>query len=144
RRWDIWAETFADAEALWTHLEGGIGRLMLVSVRALGIAPAALEPLRGFAAGAALAKWFEAVPMLTLRERPALPDPRPEAIAQLAREGLSRIAASRRQRRGVPKAALPALLAGWEADALLKQAARDPAAVVEGRLALSEAHRRWL
>lgn len=144
RRWDIWAEPFADNAALWAHLDAGIGALMGSAARALGATPEAEAVAREFGTASALANWFEAVPALSLRERPALPDLKLEAIAALAEEGRARLKAARRKRHLVPSFALPALLSGWEADALLKQAARDPAAVLEGRLGLSEMHRRGL
>ncbi|MFZ1340205.1 MAG: phytoene synthase, partial [Paracoccaceae bacterium] len=60
----------------------------------------------------------------------------------LARQGLARLAEARKACRTLPKAAAPALLAGWQAEPLLRIAARDPAAVPEGRLLLSEFSRR--
>jgi hypothetical protein len=60
-------------------------------------------------------------------------------VQDLAQRGLQKLAESRKARKAVPKGAAPALLVGWQAEALLRQ-------VVAGRSspALSEARRRWL
>jgi hypothetical protein len=71
-----------------------------------------------------------------------LPDGRPGAVQTLAREGLSRIARARRSRHGLPRAAAPALYAGWQAAPILRQAVADPTRVAQGSLGLSEFSRR--
>ncbi len=144
RRREVWREGFADPDALAAHLEATAGTLMWLAALALG-APAAAEPaVRDFAFGAGLAAWLRAVPTLSARGVPALPDDRPEAVAALARAGLARIARARAARRTVPAAATPALLAGWQAPGLLALAAAQPARVAEGRLALPEIRRRGI
>ena len=142
RRWDIWKDPFDDAAALWAHLDATGGGVMWLAARALGAPPAAEAPVRGFGTGAALAAWFRAIPKLEARGRFPLPDGRPQAVAALARDGLARIAGARSQRRAVPRNALPTLLTGWQADALLTQAQVEPACVAEGALGLSEARSR--
>jgi hypothetical protein len=56
----------------------------------------------------------------------------------LARQGLDRLAEARNARKAVPKEVAPALLAGWQAEGLLRQ-------VVAGQSSpeLSEARKRW-
>ncbi|HMO07768.1 MAG TPA: phytoene synthase, partial [Paracoccaceae bacterium] len=78
---------------------------------------------------------------LAARGRPMLPDPSVGGVRRLARQGQGWLAAARRARAALGPGR-PAALAAWPAAPLLAQAARDPAAVAEGRLALSEFARR--
>jgi len=142
RRWDVWKEPFADERALWAHLAATGGGLMWLAARALGAGGAAEPVVRDFGTGAALAGWFQAIPELESRGRLPLPDGRAAAVAALARAGIARIDAARARRAGVPPAALPALLTGWQARAVLALAARAPSRVGEGGLVLPEVRRR--
>jgi 15-cis-phytoene synthase len=128
----------ADAAALWSYLDGTAGALMALAVRALG--GAADEAGRGYGTAQGLANYLMATPAILSTGRPALPpgvDP-----AELAAEGLSRLAAARGRRGGVPSEGRPALLAAWRAGPILRQSLRDPGAVSEGRLGQSEFARR--
>jgi hypothetical protein len=60
----------------------------------------------------------------------------------MAREGLGWLAQARGARRHVPRHAGPALYPTWQAGPLLKLAARDPARVTDGSLALSGFRKR--
>ncbi|MFN3293752.1 MAG: squalene/phytoene synthase family protein [Gemmobacter sp.] len=142
RRRDVWAEPFADADALWAHLGATGGALMWLAARALGADPQAEPVVRGFGTGAALAAWLQAVPALMAQGRQPLPDPGPGAVSDLALEGIGRIAFARARRRLVPRAALAALLTGAWAGAVLGLAVREPERVAAGRLAPSEFARR--
>ena len=144
RRWDVWAEPFADEAALWDHLAATGGTVMALAARAVGADPAVQQIARDFGTAAVLAPWLQAVPELAARGRAAVPDPSPEAIAGLARSGLSRLAAARARRALVPRRMLPAFLPGWQAGALLRLAARDPRRVLDGGLWQSEFARRGL
>ena len=142
RRWDIWHDPFADRAGFDAYLDDTAGGLMWLAGRALG-APVAAEPvLRGAGWAMGLASFLRAVPELVARGRVPLLDSRPDAVAALAREGLARLDAARRNRRAVPVAATPALLAGWQSGALLALVAEDPARVAEGRVQRSEFARR--
>lgn len=142
RRRDVWREDMVDEAGLWAHLDATGAGVMWLAARALGAGAGAEPVLRDYGAGVALAGWLRAVPGLTSQGITALPDAAPAAVAGLARAGLARIAAARAQRRRVPAAALPALLTGWQAPALLAQAAAEPGRVAAGRLGLSEFGRR--
>jgi len=142
RRWDIAREPFPDAAALAAHLDATGGNLMWAAALALGATAGAERPVRDLARAGALAAWLRAVPELRSHGRHPLPDPSPRAVAALAREGLDWLAAARRARNDVPRAVVPALHPAWQAGPILQRAARDPTAVVEGRLALPEAARR--
>jgi phytoene/squalene synthetase len=139
---DLSAEGPGDAAALFAHLDATGGSLMWAAALALGAPASAEGVVRDYARAAALAAWFLAVPAYAARGRRALPDPSPAAVSALAREGMAALARARRARSRLPAAARPALLPGWQAGPLLARAARDPAAVAEGRLALPEATRR--
>ncbi|MDD8024679.1 MAG: squalene/phytoene synthase family protein [Paracoccaceae bacterium] len=137
RRWDCWREPFADRAAFETYLDQTAGNLYWAAARALGAGPEAERAVRDHAFAAGLATWFAAVPALESQGRMPLPDGRPEAVADLARTALVRV-------QGVllsGPAAL-ALLPGWQARAMLKRAAQDPARVAQGALAGSEFARR--
>ena len=142
RRWDIYRDPFADEAAFAAYLDDTGAGLMWASALALGARPEAEQALRAYGWAAALAAYFRAVPELEARGRIPLVDGRAEAVAALAQRGLSRLAEARAARGSVPAAIRPALLPGWQTGALLSRAARDPGAVAEGRLALSEAGRR--
>lgn len=143
RHWDIVPGGFSSEDSFAEHLDRTSGTLMWVAARALGAdATGAEAVIRGFAWGQGLAAWFQAIPALEAAGCQPLIDGRPGAVQLLAREGLRRIRLARRSRHAVPAVAGPALLAGWRAAALLRQVARDPMAVAEGRLGLSEFRRR--
>jgi len=132
---------FKDDAALWAYLEGSAGSLLGLAVQALsGVsAPPAVVQM-GAAQG--LANYLMAVPALEAAGRLPLPDGRPQAVAALAQQGLTRLATARRNIRSLPKAARPALAAAWRAQPLLKQAATTPARVAQGQLHQSEFIRR--
>ncbi|NEX45037.1 phytoene/squalene synthase family protein [Pseudotabrizicola algicola] len=140
RRWDIYSAPFEDQAALDAYLEDTGAGLMWLTACALGAPPEAGAAVRAYGWASALASYLRAIPELAQRGRIPLVDGRPEAVAELALRGLIRLEAARRA--GVPRAQRPALLAGWQAEGLLKLAARDPAAVAEGRLQLSDFARR--
>ncbi len=142
RRWDIYTDPFEDEAHFSDYLDATSGHLMWTAARALG-APTETEPVvRDFAWGAGLAAFLRAIPELESRGRKPLPDGRPGAVQTLAREGLARIARARRSRHGLPREAAPALYPGWQAAAILRQAAADPTRVAQGTLGLSEFSRR--
>ncbi len=140
RRWDIYTDAFADEAAFDAYLADTAGGLMWLSGKALGAGEVSEPALRDFGWAAGLAAYLQAVPELAARGRIPLLDGREEGIAALAREGLDRLAKARAA--GMETVARPALLAGWQAPALLKMAATEPGRVGEGALQLSEFSRR--
>lgn len=140
RERDLERAPFADATALWAYLEATSGGLMQLSVRALGGEDDTMARDLGAAQG--LANYLMAVPLLEAAGRLPLPDGRPKMVAELAREGLARLARARDARRHVTHAARPALLAAWRTGALLEQAAHAPERVAAGALGQSEFARR--
>jgi phytoene/squalene synthetase len=136
RRWDVHREPHEGAEALDAYLEDTGAGLMWLAARTLG-APDAAEPaVRAYGWAAAAASYLRAVPDLEARGRQPLPDGlQPQ---DLARRGLERLQEARRARKAVPRRLAPALLPGWQAEGLLRQA-------LAGRssLDLPEAQKRW-
>ena len=142
RRHDIAGEPHASETALLNYIDNTAGNLMWLGALALG-APAAAQPVvRDFARGAGIAALLRALPVLDSAGRNPLPEPGNQTITRLAHTGLAAIATARRQRRLVPARARPALLAGWQAGHVLKQAARTPRAALQGTLAPAEFTRR--
>lgn len=142
RRRDCWPEAFAGDAALAAYLDATAGSLMWAAARVLGAGAGAEPVVRDFAAGAGLAQWLVAVAALRAMGRAPLPDPAPHGIAVLAHRGLTRIAAARRRRHLIDRAAIPALWTGWPARALLAQAVAQPERVLEGGLAVSPFRQR--
>lgn len=136
RRWDCWREAQDD---LTGYLEATGAGLMWLAAKALG-AGAEVEPASraaGWASG--LANYLRAVPALQARGRLPLADSTRTAIAALAGQGLERLAQARA---GPVGPAAAALRSAWLAGPILRQAARDPSAVTEGRLEVAEVRRR--
>jgi len=142
RRWDIYKDAFEDRAHFDSYLEATSGLLVTVAGRTLG-APEASEPAlmqAGWAFG--LAAFFRAIPALEAAGRVPLIEGTPQAVRDLAEEGLVRLAEARRARWTVPTPARPALYAGWRAEAALKAARDVPERVIEGKLDESEFVRR--
>ncbi|MGR3541683.1 MAG: squalene/phytoene synthase family protein [Hasllibacter sp.] len=131
RRWDIHERGMASAAALEAHLGATAGNLLWAACRALG-AEHGEGAVRDAAFSQGLAAWLRAIPALEAAGKRPLPDGRPRAVAAVAADGLARL--DRALDAGVPVAARPALLSLWRARPVLRQAARDPGAVADGRL----------
>ena len=141
RRWDIYTEPFADAAAFAAYLEDTAAGLIWLAAKAGGAADAAEPVVRAYGWAHGLANFLRAVPDLVARGRLPLLDSRATAITALAQSGLSKIATARAGRRLVGQAA-PALLAGWQAERLLRQVLSDPSVVTQGGMGQSEFSRR--
>jgi len=141
RVWDVYADPFQDQVEFDLYLEETSGGLMWLAARACGAPDQAEQAVRAYGWAAGLANYFRAVPGLEERGRRPLVDGRPGAVRDLAARGLEKIRGARAGRHLVGKAA-PALLSGWQAEALLRQVLADPMVVAEGRMGLSEFQRR--
>ena len=141
RRWDIYREPFDDAAHFERHINATSGTLFWVVSQALGATTgeAAVRDL-GYAAG--VAAWLRAVPDLEARGRIPLLDGTPDGVRNLARGALQRYRMARSARRDIDPAALPALRAGWQTRAILKQAIAASERVGEGRLGVSDFRRK--
>jgi phytoene/squalene synthetase len=134
RRWDIYREPFADRAAFDAYLVDTAATLVCVAGRALGAPKAAEAVLRDAGWAFGLANYLRAIPALAAAGRLPLLDGRPEAIADLAVEGLARLARARGARGVVPRTAIAALFAGFRAEATLRAAQADPRRVGAGAL----------
>lgn len=136
RRWDIHRDAHADAAALDAYLDDTGAGLMWLAARALGAPDGAETAVRAYGWATAAAGYLRAVPELRARGRQPLPEGMD--AAELARKGLRKLVAARAARKAVPKDVAPALLAGWQAEGILKQ-------MLAGRSSprSSEAHKRW-
>ncbi|WP_420325627.1 squalene/phytoene synthase family protein [Mameliella sp.] len=144
READLERAPFEDETALIDYLDATAGQLALAALAALG-AQADEAAVLAHARAAALARYLQAVPELEARGKLPLPDGRAEAITGLARARLAEVrkAPSLRTLRRAHGPAGAALREFAQGKPLLALAARDPAAVGEGRLRLSEFSRRW-
>ncbi|MBV7393688.1 squalene/phytoene synthase family protein [Mameliella sediminis] len=145
REMDLERAPFADEAALMAYLDATAGELALAGVAALGVGPQHRGAVLAHARAAALARYLQAVPELEARGKLPLPDGRPEALAALAQARLAELRGQPglrglRRQLGVAGAALREFA---QARSLLEIVARDPAAVAEGRVTLSEFQRRW-
>ncbi|SER96736.1 Squalene/phytoene synthase [Tranquillimonas rosea] len=138
RRQDIEGGPFESAEALTDYIEETAAGLTWTAARALGAGPESEEPVRARGHAAGLARFLLALPELEARGR------RP--MAQLAEADVAALvgaARSRLARAGRPaRTARAAVLETWRAGPLLKRAADDPTAALQGVLPQSEFARR--
>jgi phytoene/squalene synthetase len=142
RRWDIWREPFADADALARHLDATAGGLMWLVARALGASGAAEAVVRDAAAGQGMAAWLVAVPELAARGRQPLPDTGAAAVGALARTALDRLRRARSRRAALAARCGPALYPAATAGTVLRRAVADPRRVAAGTLQPAEVVRR--
>jgi 15-cis-phytoene synthase len=140
RQWDIYREAHADQAALDGYLADTGGGLMWLAALATGSTVQAESAVKAMGWATALAQYLKAVPELEARGRIPLVDGRAEGVRALAERGLQRVDEAFRGR----QEASAALLAGWQTQALLALAAKEPERVAEGRLVLPEFTKRRL
>ncbi|WP_244614940.1 squalene/phytoene synthase family protein [Pukyongiella litopenaei] len=140
RRWDIYRDPFGDAADFEAYLDQTSGTLLWAAARGLGDADETV--VRDFAYAAGVAGWLRAIPALEARGRIPLLDGTPDGVRALAAQASDRLARARAARARVSPEAAPALLSGWQAGDILRQAEREPERVARGALGLSEARRR--
>ncbi|GAA6197019.1 squalene/phytoene synthase family protein [Pseudophaeobacter arcticus] len=140
RRWDIYKDPFEDEPGFDHYIDATSGGLMWMAAASLGQADEAV--VRKYAYGVGIANWFRAIPELVSHSRIPLLDGTPEGLRQLARKGLEHIQQAEEHRALVSKESGWALLSGWQAKAILKQALSQPDRIAEGSLGQSEFRRR--
>ena len=140
RRWDIYKDPFEDEAAFDLYIDHTAGHLMWAAARTLGQAD---EPtIRNLAYAQGVANWLRAIPELEARKRIPLVDGRQEGIRALATKALGILTSAQANRHVISHSARPALLAAWEAKAILTQALKAPHRVGEGSLGQSPARKR--
>lgn len=140
RRWHIYKDPFQDQAEFEAHIDATAGSLMWMAAASLGAADEGV--VRDFAYGCGVAAWLKAIPELEAHKRIPLLDGTIEGVQELARGALERLRCARAEGGKVSAAAGVALLACWQAEAVLKQAISEPQRVVEGALGQSEFRRR--
>ncbi len=140
RRWDIYRDPFEDDAHFDAYIDHSAGTLMVASAQALG--PADEEMLRDYGYAVGIANWFRAIPDLEARGRIPLLNGTAEGVRALAQKALQRLARARAARSGISDAARPALIAGWQADWVLRRVLARPQCVAEGKLTQGEIRRR--
>lgn len=142
RRWDIYKDAFADAQAFDGHIDATAGNLMWLAALTLE-APSQAEPVvRDLAYAMGVAGWLQAIPALEGAGRIPLIDGTPAGVKALAETALSRLHRARANRAQVPTRVSPALLPAWRSGAILQHAARYPETVGIGGLEQPEFTRR--
>jgi len=138
RRWDVYKDTFENADHFQEYLDQTAGGLMWVAARALG-ADTGEQAVRRIGQASGLANLFRAVPELERSGRKPLVDGRETAIAALADAALNNMS---RAHADVPAVARPATRAAWQSSVILRQAKQIPARVADGALGTSELRKR--
>lgn len=140
RRWDIYRDPFADEAEFDGYIDATSGGLMWMAAASLGVADE--HVVRDFAYGVGVANWLCAIPELEAQKRVPLLDGTPEGVRALARKGLERLLNARANSGRVSSDAGAALLSGWQAETILRQAVKTPERVAHGALGTSEIRRR--
>lgn len=135
RRWDIYKDAFEDQDHFENYIEQSSASLILVAAQSLGEADAQVVRDFGYAVG--IANWLHAIPELEARGRIPLLDGTSEGVQTLARGAMDRLLRARKRRDAVSKPARAALLVGWQAETLLRQAEAEPERVKLGELGQS-------
>ena len=138
RRWDIYSKPFMNKAAFTGYIQQTSSLLFKVAAQALG--PAETQTIEKFGFGVGLANFFVAVPKLLAAGRSPLIDDSPEFLRGLALKGLAELKESRRARHKVSAAAGKALLSGWQAQYILKEAADQPKNIASGLNVPSRLH----
>ncbi|WP_420002896.1 squalene/phytoene synthase family protein [Arenibacterium sp. LLYu02] len=140
RRWDIYRDPFEDEAAFDHYIDATSGGVMWMAAASLGGASKAV--VRDYAWAAGLANFLRAIPELEAQKRVPLLDGSVEGVRRLAERGLDRLSSARARRGEISVAARPALLSGWQAEALLQQVRKEPHRVAAGEMGLSEFRKR--
>ena len=143
RLFDIFSAPHESHDAFNAYINATSGSVMELAVRALGAGPQTLPTVRDFAFASGVANLMRATPELLARGRSPLPD----MTGAITAEALAKLNAARANRAMVPKAATPALLAGWRTGSTLAEANKRPESIEAGLLEESPARKmlglRW-
>ncbi|SLN43118.1 Squalene/phytoene synthase [Falsiruegeria litorea R37] len=140
RRWDIYKDPFEDQEHFDNYITCSSGHLMVAAAQALG--PAEGKVVQDYAYATGISGWLQAIPALEARGRIPLLDGTPDGVRTLAQQALKCLYRARRNRAAVSGPARAALLAGVQAEAVLKQVVANPGRVAAGALVPGEISRR--
>ena len=132
RRWDVYKDAFEDAAHFADYIEATAGTLMWEAARAMGADAARAADVMQFGAATGTARFLSAVPALEAAGRIPLVDGTRAGIAALASDALAQASRPR-----LPNSAAPATVEGWETSPLLRQIAKDPGRVEDGRVGMA-------
>lgn len=143
RHLDLGLTPISDRPAFDTYIRHTSGSVMALAAKVLGAAPEHMPIIDDFAYGAGVAGLLRAAPELNARGRSILP----ESHSDIVTEAQIYVVKARAQRRKIPPALAPALLAGWRVDATLSHARKHPDDILLGALEESPARKmatlRW-
>ncbi|RED11080.1 phytoene/squalene synthase family protein [Pontivivens insulae] len=143
RAFDIYDDAHAGRASFDAYIAATSGGLMALAVQALGAGEAAkMARAAGWAMGAA--NLMRALPALWAAGRDPVPGGfdrtallngqmgslEREVLSSIAIQGLDRLADARKI--GAPAAAVPALRATWQSEAVLKAVVKDPECILQG------------
>lgn len=140
RRWDIYRDPFEDETEFDAYIDATSGGLMWMAAASLGDADEAV--VRDFGYGVGVANWLMAIPDLLEKKRVPLLDGTDKGVRALADNALNRLLNARANSGRVSPQSGVALLTGWQAETVLRQAIRSPERVAQGALGQSEFRRR--
>ena len=140
RRFDLDSMPHQDDRAIWTYLSATSGRLAWSAGRLLGAGEADRAALLAFGAATGFARMMEGWPRIVARRRVPLGEESVARIPDLAGQAYAELIAAMSALRG--KGLGPVLLTGCQAPYVLKRVQRDPSAMPEGRLQISEFRQR--
>lgn len=145
RRFDVYAETHADAEALDRYIMATAGGLMWLSAQALGAGQedefgTSRAGISVYGYGVGVASLLRAYPALKNAQKAPLVDTSGQGIVALCDKGLDALGAV--SVIDVVRPARAALRAGWMARKTLLRAKAEPLCVLQGGLEPSEFERR--
>ncbi|SFI73772.1 squalene/phytoene synthase family protein [Celeribacter neptunius] len=134
RQWDIYRDPHEDEAALHRYLHASYAIPMHVAARLLGAPESATKALNRLGFAGALGRYLAAIPALQDAGRIPLVDGRPEAVAALAKDAYEQGRWGAQQLSKCSKLARAPMIDAMMQLPLLRQAARDPQAVIDGRL----------
>ncbi|MGE4611944.1 MAG: squalene/phytoene synthase family protein [Paracoccaceae bacterium] len=157
RRFDIYREGHSGLSEFNAYINATSGNLMRLAAMSLDADDVACVTDFGFAAGVAnlwralpqlYAKGRHPVPVGGALDRNAVaggevPDNLAEALLEITVNARQKLASSRRSRGQIPKAAAPAVLAGWQAGVPLAMVQGQPYETLRQPLESSEFKRRF-
>ena len=158
RRFDIYSDGHADLGAFEGYINDTTGGLIQLAAMTLGAGSAAKPVIANFAYGIGVANLFRALPTLYARGRHPIPvdcaldrnavakgqvpDNLARALRDIAQDALGKMHHARQNRDKVARAALPALLSGWQAGGVLKIVANRPENTLQQPLETSEFYKK--
>lgn len=134
RQWDIYRDPHEDDVAFKRYLHATYAIPMHVAARLLGADERHAKALNRLGLAGAVGRYLAAIPALQEAGRIPLVDGRPEAVQALAKEALEQGRWGAQNLRGLSKEARAPMIDAMMQLPVLRQAAKDPASVLEGRL----------